>query len=202
MLEEKRKAKLIALYGVNGSGKSTLSHLLGATLVDFDIVATDHLITLKRKLDTTNPVLRYSSYNQWERFGEPSSENIWRGFLEYRTTIRDYLHHILSFAGRDKPGMIIEGIHIEPPQLRMGFPEDDVRFIFLHVNDRELHLRRLQQKYNFQANMAGGRLEKYFPMIRTLQEKLYEEARSYNLPIIETSKSREIVLEQIKRVVE
>jgi 2-phosphoglycerate kinase len=196
--KQKNKAKIIGIYGVNGSGKSTLSHLLGGEMTEFDIISTDHLITLKRKIDTTNPVLRNSSYNQWERFGEPTKENIWKGFTEYRATVTDYLHHILSFAGRDKPGMIIEGLHIEQNPIIERFPMDDIRLIFLNVESRELHRKRLENKYNYQANMSGGRLERYFPIIRELQAMLKEEAESMRIPIVENSGSISEAMEKLR----
>ena len=183
-----KKMQVIGIYGTNAAGKSTLSHILSRDFLDFDTIATDNLLAIKRMNNKDNPIWNHSSYSQWERLGEPTPHHLWQGFLEYRDNMQDYLACMLDRAHTQKVGMIIEGIHIDPRYFQAFNDNLDIRLFFLHVENSGKHKERIVQKCDYRPTLLE-RLERYFPRIRELQEMLLNEARDHAIPIIETGNS-------------
>jgi len=194
-----KKMKVIGIQGVNASGKSTLSHRIAQNYLEADTVATDNLIAINRALNPHDSRIQYSSYSSWQRFGEPTEENIWKGFCEYRESNRRYMDCILSRARDQRVGMIIEGLHIEP-KLFFSYSTDlDIDLFLLNVADEEIHKKRVVQKCSYRPELLK-QLDTFFPHIRTLQGLLLDEAKEYPINVIETGIKMDDSLRQIKRM--
>lgn len=191
------KMQVIGLYGVVATGKSTLAHMLARDFLEYDVEATDNLFAVKRKLNPDSHILRYSSYSQWERLGEPTIGNIWNGFQDYRESMRDYLHWILERARDQRVGMVIEGVHIIPEHF-LSFTNDmDITLFLLHIDDSKKHKERMLDKCSYRPGLLT-RFEKYFDHIRQLQRSLLIEAQSLPIKIIETGVSLESAITTMK----
>jgi len=177
--------QVIGIYGVNAVGKSTLAHLLSQDYTEYDTVATDNLLAIKRMLNSTEPVWQQSSYTQWQRLGDPSAENIWKGFVEYREGMQDYMRCILRRARDQKVGMIIEGVHINPEVFLEYQNELDIKLFILTITNKDIHKARINQKCDYRPELLK-RLEINFQYIRDLQERCKEEAEKFPVHQIET----------------
>ncbi|MDP1694625.1 MAG: hypothetical protein Q8L34_03730 [Candidatus Woesearchaeota archaeon] len=197
MEPKEKRMQVIGIYGVNASGKSTLSHMLARDFLEYDIETTDNLFAVKRRLNQNNPILQYSSYSQWERLGEPTACNVWKGFQDYRESMRDYLHWILERARDQRVGMIIEGVHIIPEHF-LSFARDmDITLFLLHIDDLKKHKERMLDKCCYRPGLLT-RFEKYFDNIRQLQRSLLIEAQDSPIKIIETGVSLESAITTMK----
>tara|TARA_Y100000310_G_scaffold332096_1_gene407006 strand:- start:2152 stop:2748 length:597 start_codon:yes stop_codon:yes gene_type:complete len=192
-----KKMKIIGVQGVNATGKSTLAHCLSRDFIEYDTVATDNILAINRMLNSDDPRLQGSSYSSWERFGEPTKENIWKGFSEYRKANKLYLDCLLRRSRNQRVGMIIEGLHIEP-ELFFSYSDDlDIDIFLLAVSDSGVHRERIKQKCDYRPELMV-RLDKYFPHVRTLQGLLLKEAEQYPIRVIETGVSMEDSLNQMR----
>jgi len=192
-----KQMKIIGLQGVNASGKSMLSHKLVQDYPEYDIVATDNLVAINRMLNRNDPRIQYSSYSSWKRFFEPTRDNIWQGFCEYREANRIYLECLLRRAKDQRVGMIIEGLHIEPELFFSYSANLDVDIFLLMVTDEEMHKERIRQKCLDRPTLLKE-LDSFFPHIRILQGLLIEEARKYPIKLIETGIVMDESLKQIR----
>jgi 2-phosphoglycerate kinase len=194
---DKNKMEIIGIYGVSATGKSTIGNLLLTERLESDSIVTDNLLAIKRMLNPNSVIWQRSSYNQWERIGQPTDENIWKGFKEYRTGMEDYLSCILDRAKTQRVSMIIEGIHIDP-KLFMCFKDSlNIHLFLLRIEDPIVHKKRIEEKCNYRPSLMT-RLDKYFPYLRKLQTLLLEEAKYTEVNIIETGKPINEAIKQIK----
>ncbi|MBS3145065.1 hypothetical protein J4208_05785 [Candidatus Woesearchaeota archaeon] len=183
----KTAMQVVGLYGVVATGKSTLAHHVLGDLKEADLVVTDNLLAIKRMQDS-NPIWEHSSYSQWERFGNPSKESLWKGFLEYRAGMDDFMACILRRARDQKVDMIFEGIHIAPMLFDQHKKDLSISLFLLSIKDPEVHKARIREKCMYRPSLLI-RLEEYFSRIRDLQDLLIEEAQSQKVHIIDTSGS-------------
>lgn len=181
--------QVVGLCGVVATGKSTLSHYVLRDLREADLVVTDNLLAIKR-MQEENPIWKHSSYSQWERFGDPTKQNLWRGFLEYREKMGDFMDCILRRAKEQKVDMVFEGIHIDPELFNQYGSDLAVSLFLLTVSNPGIHKARIREKCSYRPTLLT-RLEEYFPRIRDLQELLIEEARSQDVHIVDTGGSKE-----------
>ncbi|NCO11042.1 hypothetical protein GW924_00340 [Candidatus Pacearchaeota archaeon] len=189
--------RVIGIYGVNATGKSTLAHEISRYYPEYDTVATDNPLAIKRMLEPNNPIFQNSSYTQWKRFGEPTPKNIWAGFIQYRESMGDFLDCLLERARDQRVGMIFEGIHIDPRRF-FGIRGIDVNLFLLHVSDRKVHEEHTRQKCAYRPELMD-RLETNFSYIEEIQRGLLKEAREIGgIGIIETGDSIKEAVSKIR----
>lgn len=192
----KNKIQIIGLYGVVATGKSTLSHHLLDSFREADLVVTDNLLAIKRMQDSS-PVWRHSSYNQWERFGDPNRDNLWKGFLEYRNGMEEFMACVLSRAKEQRVDMIFEGIHIDPALFSRYETDLAVNLFLLVIGDPRIHEERIREKCSYRPTLLR-RLEEYFVRIRALQDLLIGEAKSQKVQVVDTGDNIENCLHGIR----
>jgi len=194
-----KKLKLIGIQGVNATGKSTLAHFLSGDFIEYDTVATDNLVAINRMENPEDPRIKYSSYTSWKRFGEATRENLWKGFTEYRDSNKKYLDCILRRARDQRVGMIIEGVHVDP-ELFYKYKKDlSVNLFLLDISKEAIHKDRIRQKCSYRPELLKD-LDNFFPHIRALQELLLEEARKYDMKIIETGDGINSSLDRMREI--
>ena len=188
---------LITISGIAGSGKSTTAHALGTVRPDYDRVATDNLVAIKRSLDPSDPRIQHSSYLSWRLFGEPTPENRAQGLYAYRDAVRPYLDPILRRADEQIVGMVVEGIHVDPESL-LAYDFTNVRPVpvLLSVSEQELHEHmRIKCAYrpalyaHFQENLDH---------VLALQQVLIDEAVRFGVPIVSANGSIERTVRDIE----
>lgn len=107
------KAALHVFYGVACTGKSTLALRFAHEHAIRTIIHTDYIREVQRAFaqhSEGNPLLKVT-HTAWELFGEPSDENIVRGFIAHVDTVLPALLTVVRKLSRDGFDAIVEGVH-------------------------------------------------------------------------------------------
>lgn len=192
-MENKR---VIGIYGVFSVGKSFIAHGLSSMFLDYDTVTTDNLLAIARSLDTRDHYLEQSSYLAWRVLGDNSPEKVIEGFKRYRDRLQSFIRIILDRAHKQRVDMILEGIHISPEVFQEYEDLLDQKPFLITIPNKTVHWGRIKEKCKDRPALLR-RITPHFDIVRGLQDYLINEAKEYNIPVIDNSNGKEETLESI-----
>ncbi|GHJ45895.1 hypothetical protein Cs7R123_32370 [Catellatospora sp. TT07R-123] len=159
----------IFIYGAPGAGKTSTSRRL-KLLLNYPLLEGDYLkwcIATLVKSQAEDPFLHLGTKEAWTRFGQLTEENVARGLLAVRTSMKPFLDNELALYGDD---LIVEASFLDPAYSWSGSA-------FLVVSaDAAQHRSRFFRERECDAQGLTD-----FIAARLLQRHLIDEVR--NLPI-------------------
>ncbi len=193
------KPIIVLLSGVPGIGKSTISSLLSQRLDITNIIGTDMIREVLRQTIAPNlvPELHCSSYEAF-KYLKPKLNPILRqsiiGYEEQSKHVIVGVEAAIKSALYSRENTLLEGVHLAPNMLQSSaLKEPHVIMFLLYLEDEDEHLQRIQTRGTVVENRRADRYLDAFSEIRNIQTYLVEEATKANIPIIETSKSQEVI---------
>jgi len=211
---EKLKEPIIVILGALPCvGKTWIAKEINTAFSLGNILGGDSFrASLREFVDKEkNPAFFTSVYDSWKFFGgEPTKENIIRGFKKQAEIINQAIERIIVDRGiRDGESMVVEYLHFLPSQYHKETLENiSVIPIILYSENIEDHKRNIYARTKY-SHLKGGaqRLIEQLDKYRIMQEYQLQEAREYNIPAVNTDdiveandKIIEIITERIKKL--
>lgn len=171
----KKNSTKIFIYGVPGSGKTTFSldlkEKMGYTLVEGD---TLRVLAQKDKTREEYPFAYMGTSGAFRKFGDLTEENVIKGLKAVRNNMVPYIQEEIE---KYPNTLILECAFLDPEQVM-----NKGKIILLTKTDEEAH--RKQFFAHREENEKG--LE-HFRAARIIQNYLIEEAKKYNVEIVENN---------------
>jgi len=167
--------KKVFIYGVPGSGKTTFSldlkEKMGYPLVEGDVLRT---FAQKDKTREEYPFAYMGTTGAFRKFGNLTEENVIKGLKAVRQNMIPYIQEEIKKYPNE---LILECAFLDPEQVM-----NKGKIILLTKKDEEGH--RKQFFAHREENEKG--LE-HFKASRIIQNYLVEEAKKYNVEIVENN---------------
>ncbi len=164
----------ILIYGAPGAGKTTASNLLhersGIELYEGDYLR--EVALPKETTEADNPFIFVGTKQAWRHFGELNRENVIKGLLAVRSSMRPYVDRELAKYAN----VIFEAAFLDPA----GYSSND---LFLVVTaDKSKH----RSQFFDQRQEMAETLEE-FTAARMIQDYLLDEAKRLDIKVIENA---------------
>jgi len=185
----RNRATLYIFYGVACTGKSTMALRFAHEHSIRTIIHTDYVREVQRactQQSEGSPLMKVT-HNAWELFGEPSTENIVKGFIEHVDAVTPALLAIVRKLSRDGFDAIVEGVHCYGDVLDQ-FPHVGGLIVLpqlLVVTSESRLLEHIQHKEERRSH--GGESKAWKNHVKTLmkiQDFLLQDATQRHIPII------------------
>lgn len=165
----------IFIYGVPGSGKTTFSLDLKKK-IDYLLIEGDNLRVLAQKDKTREeyPFAYMGITGAFRKFGDLTEENVIKGLRAVRKNMIPYIKEELE---KYPSKLILECAFLDPEQV-VG----KGKLILLTKKDLEGH-----RKQFFAHREANEKSIEHFKAARIIQNFLIEEAKNYNVEIVENN---------------
>ncbi len=165
----------IFIYGVPGSGKTTFSLDLKEKM-NYSLVEADTLRVLAQKNTTReeNPFAYMGTSGAFRKFGDLTEENVIKGLKAVRQNMVPYIHEEIEKYPNE---LILECAFLDPEQVM-----SKGRIILLTKKDEEAHRRQF-----FAHREENEKSLEHFKAARIIQDFLIEEAKKYNVEIVENN---------------
>ena len=207
----------ILIGGVTGVGKSALASALAWRLGITRLVGSDAVREILRATVPKElvPSLHVSTFEAWrvlafyERRKTPTPKRVVRGFLDQAARVAVGLRAIQERSAREATSLVMEGVHVVPPQLAHAYKDAVIEVPMIVVlEDEETHRSRfLYRERETGAKRPKERYLKHFQEIRWIQEYLIELAEATGIPVIPgedhdkaVEKGLEVIAERIAGV--
>ncbi len=169
------QSKKIFIYGVPGSGKTTFSLDLKEK-IDYPLVEGDILRTLAQKDKTReeDPFAYMGTSGAFRKFGDLTKENVIKGLKAVRKNMIPYIQEEIEKYPNE---LILECAFLDPEQVM-----NKGKIILLTKKDEESH-----RKQFFAHREENEKSLEHFNATRIIQNFLIEEAKNYNVEIVENN---------------
>ena len=165
----------IFIYGVPGSGKTTFSldlkEKMGYPLVEGDILRT---LAQKDKTKEEDPFAYMGITGAFRKFGDLTEENVIKGLKAVRKNMIPYIQEEIEKYPNE---LILECAFLDPEQVT-----SKGKIILLTKKDEESH-----RKQFFTHREENEKSLEHFKAARIIQDYLMEEAKKYNVEIVENN---------------
>lgn len=165
----------IFVYGVPGSGKTTFSLYLKEKM-KYPFVEGDTLRVLAQKDKTReeDPFAYMGTSGAFRKFGNLTEENVIKGLKAVRKNMVPYIQEeIEKYPNK----LILECAFLDPEQVM-----NQGKIILLTKKDEENH-----RKQFFAHREENEKSLEHFKATRIIQDFLTEEAKNYNVEIVENN---------------
>jgi 2-phosphoglycerate kinase len=182
---------LLLIGGATGTGKSTIAteaaHRLGITRV----TSTDFIRQTMRTFFSREfmPSVHYSSFEArlalTRAEEEESGDAAILGFLDQTRNVLVGVDAALERAATERWSTVLEGVHLVPGMVSVGYPSAFVVQCVVAIEDENLH--RSHFWVRDYATEGLRPLDKYLdalPRIREIQDYLVERAQRHDVPVI------------------
>jgi 2-phosphoglycerate kinase len=182
---------LLLIGGATGTGKSTIAteaaHRLGITRV----TSTDFIRQTMRTFFSREfmPSVHYSSFEArlalTRAEEEESGDAAILGFLDQTRNVLVGVDAALERAATERWSTVLEGVHLVPGMVSVGYPSAFVVQCVVAIEDENLH--RSHFWVRDYATEGLRPLDKYLdalPQIRQIQDYLVERAQRHDVPVI------------------
>jgi 2-phosphoglycerate kinase len=185
----KDRVTLHVFYGVACTGKSTLALRFAHEHSIRTIIHTDYVREVQRAFaqqSEGSPLMKVT-HNAWELFGEPSTENIVKGFTKHVDAVTPALLAIVRKLSKDGFDAIVEGVHCYSDVLDQ-IPQVGGLIVLprlLVVTSESGLLDHMQHKE--EERSRSGEAKAWKNQTKTLmkiQDFLIQDATQRNIPII------------------
>ncbi len=200
----------ILIAGAIGAGKSTLSRRIAGELGIQQVIGTDVVRDILRKILSKDivPELHSTSYSAFKSLRPIYSsrfDEIILGFENHSKFVNLGVDAVLSRAEKENVSIIIEGEHLLPAFFDEAIlSKPNVLYITISVPDSDFHRENLSSQYTKEKE----ELLANFDYIRKIQEHLVNETTIRKLPLVETikgesttSKVRKLVIDKIVSII-
>lgn len=164
--------KIILIGGAPGTGKTTLAKRL-SNWYDINYIISTAFLRESLGIDSDYTYSKISSYdNLFKQFGN----------------MKVALDRCINKSQREGVSLIIEGAHVLPWEFDINNQMLHNDSIILHVDDYDTH-------YKMTNSSHPNRIisEDEFDRIRGIQDKLVEQAKHYNIKLLEVADERGVV---------
>lgn len=192
-VEEWRDSRIpiwILIAGAIGAGKSTLSRRIGGELGIQQVIGTDVVADILRRILSKDvvPELHSTSYQAYRTLRPIYSsrfDEVILGFENHAKYVNLGVDAILSRAEKENVSIVIEGEHLLPVFFdETVLARKNVLYMTISIPDPEFHKNNISSQYTKEK----GELLENFDNIRKIQEHLVNETKTRKLPLIETVK--------------
>lgn len=185
-------ATLHVFYGATCTGKSTLALRFAHEHSIRTIIHTDCVREVQRawvQQSEGNPLMKVT-HNAWELFGEPSTENIIKGFTKHVDAVTPALLAIVRKLSKDGFDAIIEGVHCYGDVLDQLTQVGGLLVLprLLVVASESQLFDHIQRKEKERSHSGEPKAWKdHTKMIMTIQDFLIQDATQRHIQIICTN---------------
>lgn len=187
---------IILIGGVTGTGKSTISTELAYRLDILRTQSTDVMREIIRSYLAPHmvPTLAYSSFEAWR--GLPmeailadqaaTDGRVIEGFLNQIVNVKPALQATIARAIKERQDIIIEGIHVLPPELDLTVANEKALVIpiMLTVTNKQRLAEHIAWRSREQPERGSSRYLEQLEAIWALQSFLLSKADQARIPII------------------
>ena len=199
-----RKPYVILIGSASGIGKSTIASQLSKELNIKHLIESDFIRAVVRGIigNEYAPALHSSSYNAYKHLRNKLNfksydDLVSAGFDEHASYVIPGLEKIIQRAITDFDDIIIEGVHLVPGLIDIEQFEDDAEiYFFILSSDEESHKQRFVKRA-IQIHRGGKQLD-FFTENRIIHNHLINQAKAYNIPIIQTDRIDKSVKQILK----
>ena len=199
-----RKPYVILIGSASGIGKSTIASQLSKELNIKHLIESDFIRAVVRGIigNEYALALHSSSYNAYKHLRNKLNFKIYddlvsAGFDEHASYVIPGLEKIIQRAITDFDDIIIEGVHLVPGLIDIEQFEDDAEiYFFILSSDEESHKQRFVKRA-IQIHRGGKQLD-FFTENRIIHNHLINQAKAYNIPIIQTDRIDKSVKQILK----
>lgn len=208
---------IIYIGGASGTGKSTLGLDLAPLLRIYRITATDTVRQMMRMVFSPQimPELHSSSFEPQvtseeldlaaSRLSEEElQQRVIESFQEQATRVCVGVRAVVERAASENVSMLVEGVHLYPPQIPFGDLEGVAYQVplMLTTSDVEIHRQRFLKR-----SLDGGRrrAERYiesFGAIRHLQDFLLQSAENHEVALVDTAAPQSVERQGLRWITE
>ncbi|HOU75546.1 MAG TPA: AAA family ATPase [Candidatus Dojkabacteria bacterium] len=171
---------IILINGAPGAGKSTIARLVAQQLEASQLIGTDVIREVMRRLDIDKKFTHiHTSSVLLSESGFDSTDHV-ALFLEQARQVMIGVNSVIERCISEDKSCVIEGIHLVP-QLLKGFQHLQIKKFVLYVGDERDHHNRLAKQEAGRAINKVGR----FDVIRKIQDFLVNDAKQYGVSCLE-----------------
>lgn len=198
-LRNSEEPLIILIGGASGVGTSSMAFELANRLRLKNLISTDMIREVMRKIISKDlsPVIHKSSFDAYESIRIPSIrvDPIIEGFINHVDVVNVGIEAIIERSIKEGISTIIEGVHLVPGFINHKLIEENNIIMFtLIVGDEESHKQRFYSRCR--QPWVRRSLERYmdnFGIIRKTQDFLVEQAKSYDIRVIDNVEINETI---------
>ncbi len=203
------KPLVILIGGATGVGKSTVATMLAARLGIVRIVSTDAVREVMRAFFSPElmPAIHSSSFDAAGALRQPlpaSVDPVVAGFREQTVAVAVGVKALVERARTEGTHLIIEGAHIVPGFIDLKLYERSAFLVQLviSVKDEGLHRSHFYiRELDTQGTRPFDRYVANFDNIRTIQDYIMSQARSFDVKVVDSVNLDATLVEVIEYII-
>jgi 2-phosphoglycerate kinase len=203
------KPLVILIGGATGVGKSTVATMLAARLGIVRIVSTDAVREVMRAFFSPElmPAIHSSSFDAAGALRQPlpaSVDPVVAGFREQTVAVAVGVKALVERARTEGTHLIIEGAHIVPGFIDLKLYEQSAFLVQLviSVKDEGLHRSHFYiRELDTQGTRPFDRYVANFDNIRTIQDYILSQARSFDVKVVDSGNLDATLVEVIEYII-
>jgi 2-phosphoglycerate kinase len=197
---------VILVGGATGTGKSTVATEIAYRLGITRVTSTDFIRQTMRALFSHEfmPAIHYSSFEAGEAVPD-ADDPVVAGFVEQSRQVLVGARAAIERALHEGWSMVLEGVHLVPGLLPVGFQDALMVECVLRIEDETAHAQHFFARHG-EAHRPTAKYLDRFDEIRRLQRFIVERAEREGVPVIEnenanrtTGRVAELVLSAAER---
>jgi 2-phosphoglycerate kinase len=184
-----RDPMIVLIGGASGVGTTTIAAEVAHRMGIRHVIGTDVIREVMRKVlpEELFPALFVSSFEAGQTLASYEQEDREiHGFIQHCEKVVVGVEAIIDRALKEGINVVVEGTHIVPGLLRQEYLKmGNVSMVVLGIGDLLTHKGRFHARSHDTKQRTVGKYMKNFGTIRAIHDYMVEQARRFDVPIIE-----------------